>query len=94
MHDFIGTNAPCKAAASPGEPEMRRNQGLSLIELLIVVAIILVIAATAIPNLVQSRMAANESSAVGSLQAIKTAEYAYFRGLGIGMVLHESLSRH
>jgi prepilin-type N-terminal cleavage/methylation domain-containing protein len=73
---------------------MRRNQGLSLIELVIVVAIILVIAATAIPNLLQSRMAANESYAVGSLQAIKTAEYGCFRGLRIGMVLHESLSRH
>jgi prepilin-type N-terminal cleavage/methylation domain-containing protein len=94
MHDFIETNAPGKVATSPGRTEMRRNQGLSLIELLIVVAIILIIAPTAIPNLVQSRMAANESSAVGSLGAIKTAEYASFRGLRIGMVLHESLSRH
>ena len=73
---------------------MRRNQGLSLIELVIVVAIILVIAATAIPNLLQSRMAANDSYAVGYHQASKTAEYACFRGLRIGMVLHESLSRH
>lgn len=57
---------------------MRRNKGFSLIELLIVVAIILIIAAIAIPNLLSSRMAANESSAAGALQAIKTAEYAYF----------------
>jgi type IV pilus assembly protein PilA len=57
---------------------MPRQKGFSLIELLIVVAIILIIAAIAIPNLLASRMAANESSAVGSLQAIKTAEYAYF----------------
>jgi prepilin-type N-terminal cleavage/methylation domain-containing protein len=57
---------------------MQVNKGFSLIELLIVVAIILVIAAIAIPNLLASRMSANEASAVGSLQAIKTAEYAYF----------------
>ena len=56
---------------------MVREKGFSLIELLIVVAIILIIAAIAIPNLLRSRMAANEASAVSGIRAITTAEHAY-----------------
>jgi type IV pilus assembly protein PilA len=60
------------------------SKGFSLIELLIVVAIILIIAAIAIPNLLRSRIAANQASAVGSLRTLNTSEVTYSSTFNVG----------
>ena len=59
-----------------------KQKGFSLIELLIVVAIILIIAAIAIPNLLRAKIAANEASAVGSLRTLNTACIAFSTSYG------------
>jgi prepilin-type N-terminal cleavage/methylation domain-containing protein len=61
---------------------MKNNKGFSLLELLIVVAIILIIATIAIPSLLRSRQAANESAAVANLRTLNTAEVSYLSSSG------------
>jgi type IV pilus assembly protein PilA len=61
---------------------MKNNKGFSLLELLIVVAIILIIATIAIPSLLRSRQAANESAAVANMRTLNTAEVTYLSSSG------------
>jgi type IV pilus assembly protein PilA len=84
MHLVLENNAMRAAVGKNKRSRFKAHRGFSLIELLIVVAIILIIAAIAVPNLLRSRQSANQASAVANVRTISTASVSYWVTYGNG----------